>query len=231
MPQAQKTRGWSTPLRRIACASGNTLLCLILTSLPLYFITSRNGDALPAAMGLLRKGRAVFRREDRSMENSIAARRWRNVRHSVQLLRVHSVPARSALCHRVVRRHGEERSRRFLPLNIRQRVARIAKARIAALAHHHDLQIIGIPMLEYHGDRFFVSDLSRGNRVGHERSLCAHAGDRLRAQVLLFQRPLSEGLLVAVFHLALHPVLPLANCPLHLFRSFCVGVQDEMSAP
>src|ERR1700682_1185092 len=28
-------------------------------------ITSRNSDALPAAMGLLRKGRAVFRREDR----------------------------------------------------------------------------------------------------------------------------------------------------------------------
>jgi hypothetical protein len=38
---------------------------VVLTSLPLYFITSRNGDALPAAMGLLRKGRAVFRREDR----------------------------------------------------------------------------------------------------------------------------------------------------------------------
>src|SRR5260370_36529926 len=127
MPQAQKTRGWSTALRRIACASGNTLLCLILTSLPLYFITSRNGDAFPAAMGLLRKGRAVFRREDRSMENSIPGRRWRRLRHAVEFMHVHSVAADR---HRVVRRHGEERCRRFLPLNIRQRVGRIAKARI-----------------------------------------------------------------------------------------------------
>src|SRR5260370_31031050 len=81
---AQNTRGWSTPLRRIACASGNTLEGFVLSLLPYvftsllhYFITSRNGDALPAAMGLLRKRRAVFRREDRSMENSISARRWR----------------------------------------------------------------------------------------------------------------------------------------------------------
>jgi len=86
--------------------------------------------------------------------------RWR--RRGCLLEVPHSVPTRSALCHCVVRRHGEERSGRFLPLNVRQRIGRIAKARIAALAHHHDLQIIGVPMLGYDGDRFFVSDLSRG---------------------------------------------------------------------
>src|SRR6267378_3856809 len=114
----------------------------------------------------------------------------------------HSVPTRPTLCHRVVRRHGEERSGRFLPLNIRQRVGRIAKAWIAALAHHHDLQIIGVPMLGYDGDRFFVSDLSRGNRMGDARSLRAHAGDHLRTQVLLFQRAVGDGLLLVIFHLA-----------------------------
>src|SRR5712664_2796650 len=229
---AQNTRGWSTPLRRIACARESvaaefvsSLSPYFITSLRPYFLTSRNGDALPAAMELLRKGRTVFRREDRSMENSIPGRRWRRLRHAVEFMHVHSVAADR---HCVIRRHGEERCRRFLPLNIRQRVARIAKARIAAFAHHHDLQIIGIPMLEYDGDRFFVSDLSRGNRMGYARSLCVHAGDRLRAQVLLFQRALSEGLLVAVFHLALHLFFHLAKWHLHLFRRFCVGVQDEM---
>src|SRR2546422_3599745 len=92
--------------------------------------------------------------------------RWRRVRHAVELLHVHSVPARSSLCHRVVRRHGEERRSWRRALNIRQRVGRIAKARIAPLAHHHHLQIIGIPMLGYDGNRFFVSDLPRGNRMG-----------------------------------------------------------------
>jgi len=72
--------------------------------------------------------------------------RWR--RRGCLLEVPHSVPTRSALCHCVVRRHGEERSGRFLPLNVRQRIGRIAKARIAALAHHHDLQIIGVPMLD-----------------------------------------------------------------------------------
>jgi hypothetical protein len=38
--------------------------CLLISLRP-YFLTSRNGDALPAAMELLRKGRTVFRREDR----------------------------------------------------------------------------------------------------------------------------------------------------------------------
>jgi len=37
------------------------------------------------------------------------------VRSAVEFLLVHSVPARSSLCHRVVRRHGEERSGRLLP--------------------------------------------------------------------------------------------------------------------
>src|SRR5260370_28352098 len=36
---AQNTRGWSTPLRRIACASGNTLEGFVLSLLP-YFLTS-----------------------------------------------------------------------------------------------------------------------------------------------------------------------------------------------
>src|SRR5256884_682637 len=72
-------------------------------------------------------------------KNSNAGRRWRRVRHAVELLHVHSVPARSSLCHRVVRRHGEERRSRRRALNIRQRVGRIAKARIAPLAHHHHL--------------------------------------------------------------------------------------------
>jgi hypothetical protein len=40
-------------------------ICLILTSLRLYFITSRNGDALPAAMGTAAK-RACRLQERRS---------------------------------------------------------------------------------------------------------------------------------------------------------------------
>src|SRR5229473_1836748 len=125
------TVDYQPPLRRFPRVTDHEsrttprFLPSLLTSLPPYFITSRNGDALPAAMGLLRKGRAVFRREDRSMENSIAGRRWRSVRHSVEFMHVHSVAADR---HRVIRRHGEERSRRFLSLNIRQRVARLAKA-------------------------------------------------------------------------------------------------------
>src|SRR5467141_151568 len=154
--------------------------------------------------------------------------RWR--RRGCLLEVPHSVPTRSALCHCVVRRHGEERSGRFLPLNVRQRIGRIAKARIAALAHHHDLQIIGVPMLGYDGDRFFVSDLSRGNRMGDARALCAHAGDHLRAQVVLFQRALRDGLLMVMLHLALYRVFHLAKWRIHLFRRFRVGVQDEIGA-
>src|SRR6202158_518150 len=154
--------------------------------------------------------------------------RWR--RRGCLLEVPHSVPARPALCHRVVRRHGEERSGRFLPLDIRQRVGRIAKARIAPLAHQHDLQIIGVPMLGYDGDRFFVSDLSRGNRMGDARSLRTHARDHLRAQVLLFQRALRDGLLMVMLHLALYRVFHVAKWRPHLFRRFLAGVQDEIAA-
>src|SRR5260370_11670226 len=59
-------------------------------------------------------------------KNSNAGRRWRRGQRVVGLLLVHSVPARSALCHRVAQRHGESRSGPFLPLNTRQPVGRSA---------------------------------------------------------------------------------------------------------
>lgn len=44
------------------------------------FYWLKNGDALPAAMGRLREGRAVFRREDRCCEKSVVVgRRWSRV--------------------------------------------------------------------------------------------------------------------------------------------------------
>jgi len=78
-------------------------------------------------------------------------------------------------------------------LNIRHRVGRIAKPWIAALAHHHHLQFIGIPMLGYDGDRFSFPICSCGNRMGDARSLRADPADYLRAQILFFQRPVSDG--------------------------------------
>src|SRR6202158_914548 len=233
----EKHPGGGVPLSPNGSRPGKRGICLVLTSLhpcfP-YFQKQRRpsrSDGGCCGKGVPSSGEkivsTVLLSTKTTPEQSFA--RWRRRRGC--LLEVpHSVPTRSTLCHRVVQRHGEERSGRFLPLDIRQRVGRIAKARIAALAHHHDLQIIGVPMLGYDGDRFFVSDLSRGNRMGDARSLRTHARDHLRAQVLLFQRALRDGLLMVMLHLALYRVFHVAKWRPHLFRRFLAGVQDEIAA-
>src|SRR5713226_65019 len=136
----------------------------LLTSLPPYFITSRNGYALSAAMrGCCEKGAPSSGEKIVSRDSVVRGRRrwrWRRVRGAVELLNVHSVPAAR---HRVIRRHGKERGSGFLPLDIRQHVTCVAKARIVSLAHHHHLQIVGIPMFSHDGDRFFVPHFSRGD--------------------------------------------------------------------
>ena len=87
-------------------------------------------------------------------------------------------------------------------------------------------------MLGYDGNRFFVSDLPRGNRMGDARALCAHAGDRLRAQVFFFQVTVRHLLLLPGLHFVLERIF---QWPLHsgersphLLGRLCVGVQDEI---
>ncbi len=119
----------------------------------------------------------------------------------------------STLFHRVIRGHRKERRIRFLPLNVRQYIGRIAKSRITPLAHHHHLQVIGVPVFGGNRDWFFISHLSRRDRAGNSCTLRAHSRDRLRAQVFLFQVAVRIGFL--------HPVpqlfLERASQPGHWF--------------
>jgi hypothetical protein len=85
-----------------------------VTSLFLYTISSPPKTAAPSPQrwGWLRKGRTVFRREDRCCASSIFRRRGRRSYIHFRFLSV-------ALLDGVVRRHREQRRRRFGPLNIR----------------------------------------------------------------------------------------------------------------
>src|SRR5882672_1227776 len=209
-----------------------------------YFIASLRGRSsfpettapFPQRWGWCEKGRLVFRREDRvdrftvaknEVAESIFRRRW------WRLLEYHiAAVAGSALRHRVIRRHSEERRGWLGPLNIRQCVSGLAELRVAPLAHHRHLQIIGVPVLGNDGNRLFVSDLSRRNGARVARSLRAHASDRLRSQVLLFQRAVSDRLLLVILNLALdripHRTIRRAfhrsKVPPHLLGRLCVGV-------
>jgi Fe-S oxidoreductase len=169
-----------TPYRCL-CAQRFIFLRRSFVSAP--FISSLETAApFPQRWGLLRKGRAVFRREDRYFKKLIV-RWWRSRRRR----RLHSHAAVAMRLHGVVRRHRKERRRLFAALDIRQRVARFSVPRIAPLAHHRHLQIVGVPVLGNNHNRILVPDLSHWNRARVPRSLRAHARDRLRAQVFLLQ--------------------------------------------
>ena len=90
-----------------------------------YFLASRNGNALPAAMGAAAK-RAHRLQERRSLQanESVIRRRRRRSRHRRQG-RQKSPPV--ALLDGVVRRHRKQRRRWLRPLNVRQCIRRIAK--------------------------------------------------------------------------------------------------------
>jgi len=71
-----------------------------------------------------------------------------------------------------------------------------------------------------------------GDGMGDARSLCAHAGDRLRAQVFFFQVAVRNLLLRRDSILPLSasfigPFIPANGFPI-LLGCLCVGVQDEI---
>src|SRR6266566_1687722 len=177
-----------------------------------------------------KRARRLQERRWLSRESIVRWRQW----SLLELPR--AMPAGSALRHLVIRWHLEKRRIRLRPLNIRQRVGAIAKTRIAPLAHHHHLQIIGIPMLGHDGNRFFISDLSRGDGVSNSRSLRAHASNRLRSQLFFFQVTAGNRLLLPVLHLApahtphltVRRAFHRSKVLRHLLGRLCVGVQDEI---
>jgi hypothetical protein len=116
-----------------------SLVPYLLTSLP-----PETATPFPQRWGQLRKGRTVFRREDRAdsftvdknverftlAKNNVVKsivgrrRRRRRVRPTVECVNEHSVFARG---YGVVRRYRKERSVRLRPLNVCQCVCRVAK--------------------------------------------------------------------------------------------------------
>jgi hypothetical protein len=75
----------------------------IVTFLLHSFSSLRTATPFPQRWGLLRKGHAVFRREDRCLEELIFGRScW------LRMLHVQIVPSHSALFYGVVRRHSEK---------------------------------------------------------------------------------------------------------------------------
>src|SRR5260370_39309872 len=123
MQHLQRTGG--TILQAKSLISLRQPLPPFLTSLVPYFLTSRNGYALSAAMrGCCEKGAPSSGEKIVSRDSVVRGRRrWRRVRGAVELLHVHSVPAAR---HRVIRRHGKELGSGFLPLYIRQHVTCVA---------------------------------------------------------------------------------------------------------
>src|SRR5215472_12451256 len=91
----------------------------------------------------------------------------------------------AAFLYGIVRRHAKQRRRRLLPLDICQRIGCVAKPRVAVLAHHHQLQIWGVPPLGYDADGFVVTDLPCRNGPRVTRSFGVHAIDFLRSERLL----------------------------------------------
>src|ERR1700746_1557345 len=86
----------------------------------------------PQRWGLPRKGRAVFRREDRDYEK----RRERSVfPRGRRLVAARSWHPLVTLRYRVVRRHGKERCIRLRAVDIGERVGGLAGPRLAAFAH------------------------------------------------------------------------------------------------
>src|SRR5260370_764205 len=81
-----------------------------------------------------------------------------------------------------VRVHSNHGSRRFRPLNVRQRVRRIAKTGIRMRALDVHLQVRRIPPLRHHGNRLLVADFSSRNRSRNPRPFDIHSVDRLFAQ-------------------------------------------------
>src|SRR5260370_25885717 len=118
------------------------------------------------------------RSRSRVVKSGVGGGGRRRTGPAIELPKEHSVLAAR---YRVVRWHGKERRSRLLPLNIRQRVARIAKPRIAPLAHHHPLPIIGVPLLGHDGNRFFIPTFSRGSSLRDGPPLRAHSRNRVPA--------------------------------------------------
>src|SRR5258708_19840657 len=125
-------------------------------------------------MGHLRKGRNALRREDLLDKDSVFRRRRRR-RQSRQ-----EFPS-MALLDGVVRGHRKQRRRRFRPLNVRQRVRRIAKTGIRMRALDVHLQVGRIPPLRHDGDRLLVAVSSSRNRSRNPRPFNIHSVDRLFA--------------------------------------------------
>src|SRR5437016_1010273 len=189
-------------------------------------LQERRSSRLPCSR--LKRLTALQSKEPRVNSVVRGRRRRRCVRPAFEVLNEPSVFAGR---YRVVRWHGKERSSRLRPLNVRQRICRFAAPRIGPLAHDHHLQIVGEPRLAHDDDRFFVSDLSGGNRARQARSLHADSRNRLRAQIFFLEIPGSNFLLLASRHfpldVALHRSLHSVNRAVHFLRSFGFGMQHE----
>src|SRR5882762_797196 len=130
--------------------------------------------------------------------------------------------------YRVVRGHREQRCRRFRPLNVCQRVRRIAKPGIRMSALDVHLQVCRIPVLRHDGDRFLVPDLSRRNRSRGPRPFRSHSLDRLWSERLGLGSSFRRSLEVAIEHIAARPASrPDFHPPgtRHLPRNLLVGFQ------
>src|SRR6266699_2057838 len=74
-----------------------------------------------------------------------------------------AAPSRSLLLDRVICGDLEERRRRLRARNVGELIGRLAEARIAALAHHHDLQVRGIPALGNDDNWLLIANLAGRN--------------------------------------------------------------------
>src|SRR5438445_8630226 len=162
---------------------------------------------------------------------ALVVRRRRRKRYPLKFLL--AMLAHSALLNGKVGGHCKERWSRLRPLNVRQRVSRLADPRIGPLAHDHHLQIVGEPRLVHDEDRLLISDLAGRNRARQARSLCANSANHLGAQIFLFQIAGSAFFLLAGLPFllelaAFHQPFPSAMRMAHLFRHFGIGMQHEI---
>src|SRR3981081_1040136 len=119
------------------------------------------------------------------------------------------VPTLPRLLHGVVRGQGKQRSRGFLPLDVRQSVRSFAKARVIARALHNDLQIGRIPLLAGNDDWLLIANLPGRNGVRVPSSLSTDSFDRLCAPAFFFHCAVPNLLLSVKFKLLLKlPILP-----------------------
>src|ERR1700681_1450642 len=187
--------------------------------------------------GFLQRRRAVFRREARCSYKSVGWwRRRRIARRSRRWTTAKAVTSviRRARFHGVIRRHGEERSRRLCALHVRHRIGGSAEAWIGARALDHHLQIRRIPAFKDNVDVTVVADAPLRNRVCNTRvfsvkgrAISVHAINGLRPE-----RFFAEFCAIH-FWLARAALLRLATIVgshVHLVSDFFFGIEHVMRA-